>query len=267
MKHKEFAVTIRGGMARGIGSLSIIRFFEEEGLKPTIVAGSSSGAMIASAYSLGYTYQEIREIFKSLYVKKLINPLNLLRGRALISKSSYYKQLEKITGIKAHTLNLESFTDPKLILLATDRLQSQQVLLDSGDLVENLMISSSYPIIMPAPSGKFSHLVDGDFVPGYAAGQLKDRGVEVVIGIGYTMGAPKKSNLKNTPFMRAYDIYRTVGVELQKLVNEKDPPDIELLYDAGDHSYFDFQSIDKILYRSYREIRSKRKQILHLLKN
>lgn len=265
-KQKKLALAIRGGMARGLGSISMIRFLEEEGITPHIISGSSSGAMVASAYALGHNWEEIKEMMQSIRITKYFSPLDFPSSGAFVSRKKFLKGLKEIAGVKPGDHKLEDFKSPQLILFAGDRVENKRVLLKEGDLVENLMISSSYPLIMPGPKGSKKHLIDGDFTAGYSASEFREMGADVVIGVGYKPKPPGKKTISNKPLDRILDVYRMVGSEMHDLILKYDPPDIEILYDAGDYSYTNFKEIDKIMYRAYREIRSKRDEILKLLK-
>lgn len=58
---------LSGGGTKGIAHAGVLKFFDEIGLKPTHIAGTSSGAIVSSLYAWGKKPEEILEFFKSIY--------------------------------------------------------------------------------------------------------------------------------------------------------------------------------------------------------
>lgn len=55
-----------GGAIRGAAHAGVIKCFEELGIKPSILVGSSVGALVAMLYAVGYTSEELAEVFLSV---------------------------------------------------------------------------------------------------------------------------------------------------------------------------------------------------------
>ncbi len=58
---------LSGGGSKGIAHAGVLKFFEEQGIKPSHIAGTSSGAIVSSLYAWGKKPEEILEFFKSIY--------------------------------------------------------------------------------------------------------------------------------------------------------------------------------------------------------
>jgi len=69
MKFKENTIGLifSGGGTKGIAHAGVLKFFEEEGIRPTHIAGTSSGAIVSSLYAWGKKPEEILDFFKSIY--------------------------------------------------------------------------------------------------------------------------------------------------------------------------------------------------------
>lgn len=67
-EHNNFKYTclFGGGAIRGAAHVGVIKALDKLGIKPTTVAGSSVGSMIAALYAVGYTYEELAEVFLSV---------------------------------------------------------------------------------------------------------------------------------------------------------------------------------------------------------
>ena len=58
---------LSGGGSKGIAHAGVLKFLDEQGIKPTHIAGTSSGAIVSSLYAWGKKPEEILEFFKSIY--------------------------------------------------------------------------------------------------------------------------------------------------------------------------------------------------------
>lgn len=58
---------LSGGGSKGIAHAGVLKFFEEAGIKPSHIAGTSSGAIVSSLYAWGKKPEEILDFFKSIY--------------------------------------------------------------------------------------------------------------------------------------------------------------------------------------------------------
>ncbi len=67
-EHNNFKYTclFGGGAIRGAAHVGVIKALETLGIEPTTLAGSSVGSMIAALYAVGYTYDEIADVFLSV---------------------------------------------------------------------------------------------------------------------------------------------------------------------------------------------------------
>ncbi|MDA3855614.1 MAG: patatin-like phospholipase family protein [Candidatus Woesearchaeota archaeon] len=72
LKGKDFTLVLSGGAALGYAHMGVIKFLEENNLKPKEIIGTSMGALIGAMYAYGYSYDEMIEI---------------------ASKNGFYKQL------------------------------------------------------------------------------------------------------------------------------------------------------------------------------
>lgn len=55
-----------GGAIRGAAHAGVVKYFEELGIKPSTLVGSSVGALVAMLYAVGYTSEELSEVFLSV---------------------------------------------------------------------------------------------------------------------------------------------------------------------------------------------------------
>lgn len=60
-------IILSGGGTKGIAHAGVLKFFDEIGIRPSHIAGTSSGAIVSSLYAWGKQPEEILEFFKSIY--------------------------------------------------------------------------------------------------------------------------------------------------------------------------------------------------------
>lgn len=56
-----------GGGSKGIAHAGVLKFFDEIGIMPTHIAGTSSGSIVSALYAVGKSPEEILDFFKSIY--------------------------------------------------------------------------------------------------------------------------------------------------------------------------------------------------------
>jgi NTE family protein len=60
-RNKKWALVLSGGGAKGFAHIGVLKFLEENNLKPDLIAGTSAGAIIGSFYCCGMTALEIED--------------------------------------------------------------------------------------------------------------------------------------------------------------------------------------------------------------
>ncbi len=62
----KYTCLFGGGAIRGAAHVGVLRAFERLNLKPTTLAGSSVGSLVAALYAVGFTSHELSEVFLSV---------------------------------------------------------------------------------------------------------------------------------------------------------------------------------------------------------
>lgn len=67
-EHNNFKYTclFGGGAIRGTAHVGVLKALNKLGIEPVSLAGSSVGSMVAALYSVGYSYEELSEVFLSV---------------------------------------------------------------------------------------------------------------------------------------------------------------------------------------------------------
>ena len=67
VSQKMLGLALGGGAYRGVAHLGVLKAFEEEGLKPGFLSGTSSGGLAAVLYAFGMPLEEIRDLADKLH--------------------------------------------------------------------------------------------------------------------------------------------------------------------------------------------------------
>jgi NTE family protein len=193
----DITVALGGGGAKGNSHIGALRRLEKEGFRIRAVAGTSYGGLIAALYALGYSPDELEEVFAAADQSRYYGhaPED---GPSLVGLAGVTRLLEEQIGDK-------TFADLKLpcVLTAVDLKSGNEVLLSKGRLVDAILATIAIPGIFPARYMDGLELVDGgtlDPVPVVAARTLAPRLPVVAVVLTLPMGGPARP--WNIPFNR-----------------------------------------------------------------
>ena len=60
----KLGICLAGGGVKGAAHIGVLKAFNEEGIKFEYISGTSSGSSVATLFGVGYTPNEIYELFK-----------------------------------------------------------------------------------------------------------------------------------------------------------------------------------------------------------
>lgn len=236
----KIGLALSGGGARGFAHVGALQAFEEYGLKPDIIAGTSAGSIVGSLYSDGYSPREIMKIFADMDLHKLVE-VTLPRKGFL----KYDKFIEFLRE-KLRAKRIEELQKPMLITV-TDFDHGKSVIFDHGDLAVSIAASCSIPIVFSPIEIDGINYVDGGVLRNLPATPLRDK-CKVVIGVNVTpLQREKYSHNIVAIAERAYN-YLACGNVF---------PDIPLCdiliehQDVGDYNVFDLKAQQKIASLGY----------------
>jgi len=183
----DITLALGGGGAKGNAHIGVIRRLEKEGFRIRAVAGTSFGGLVAVFYALGYSPDQIEEIFASLDQTQLYGhaPND---GPSLVG-------LAGVVRFLAETVGERTFDDLKLpcVVTAVDLKSGNEVILSKGRLIDAILATIALPGIFPPRLINGWELVDGgtlDPVPVAPARKLAPRLPVVAVVLNIPMGVP-----------------------------------------------------------------------------
>lgn len=256
MSGPSIGLALGGGSARGLAHIPMLEVFDELGIKPSVIAGCSIGALMGAAYAGGMSAKEIRERAETLlanrigamryaFGEKRINPFDLL---ALKGLASLHLQGETLVGLALPD------TLPKLIeelpipfkVIATDFDMMEERVIESGPLVKAVAASIAIPGVILGPQYDGHSYVDGGVTNPVPFDHVR-QGMDIVVAVDVT-GRPKAANGANRSNMElAVGSLLILFHQVAGLRRAITPPDIYIRPAIDDFNGGDFFRVKEVM--------------------
>ena len=89
----KLGLALSGGSVKGFAHLGVLKYLEEVGLKPEILAGTSAGALVGAFYACGYSIEEVFELLSRNGFMKMTTLT--IRGGGLFSATNFHRHLKR----------------------------------------------------------------------------------------------------------------------------------------------------------------------------
>ena len=194
---RKIGYALGGGAARGLSHIGVLKVFEEHGIFPNIITGTSMGALIGALYAGGTSVGDIERLALRLGFGRLALLADItLPFSGLIGG-------RRVTSLLKSFLGDLTFSQMKydFACVATDINTGEQVVLREGSLVDAVRASISLPGIFTPVKIKGRYLVDGGLVNEVPVSVCREMGAGYVIGVnvipgpGRMMHRSKKSRI------------------------------------------------------------------------
>jgi len=197
----KIGLALSGGGARGIAHIGVMKAFEEAGIKPDIVSGTSAGAIIGSMVCRGKQPSKMLEFVAKSVSFRALSFSNPFKGMAGLD--AFEKLLENFLGIKT----FEELDIP--FYLAATNLESGDVdIINSGILARAVMASSAVPLAFRPVKLENKVYTDGGVLMNLPTQPIREK-VDFLLGINVRPKLPihqkKVRNLMGVA-ERAFDL-------------------------------------------------------------
>ena len=197
---KKLGLALGGGGAKGIAHIAFLERLDEMGVTPSVVSGTSMGAIVAAVYCSGQKAGDMMAALERLDEKASRRKKGGLFLRLSTATPTYRGVFMK--RFIDSLLPVKTFEELKIPLkiVAVDFYTLEEKVFTSGSLLDAVMASAALPPgVYPYQIGK-NYYIDGGAVNLVPTTVIKDE-CDVLAGIDVSSVVPtkpsKKPNLKN----------------------------------------------------------------------
>lgn len=253
---RSVALALGGGGARGLAHLGVLEVLEGEGIRPTFLAGSSIGGLVAALSARGTPAAEIIAIARGFRF-----PRRFMPGRMLGWHEIFPTAVPLLECLAFEDLEIP------LAISAVDLQQGREVVLHCGPLLPAVRATCAVPGILSPERINGRYLVDGAVTNVLPVDLAWSWGPDIVIAVnilasprqavrldsGYAQTAMKFGRICPNPITAhlAFEIVmRAVEVALDRqraLAIAMTGPEVLIDVDVGDVSLRDFHRLDEVV--------------------
>lgn len=234
-------IVLSGGSARGYAHIGVLKALEEAGIKPSIISGTSMGAIVGVLYAAGYSPGGIKKIL----VEETFSKMTGFSWR----RTGLYK-LEKMKLALGKYITKDDFSALKkpFYLGLSNLNEASREVRKEGPLFDFLIASCSVPGFFAPIVLENVNYVDGGLMCNLPASAIRDKCKYL---IGSHVNFPGKKDLFTGPkgiLERSINLGITQNTkpEMELCDFLVDPPEMQ------NYSLFDFGKIEEIIEVGYR---------------
>jgi NTE family protein len=253
----SIALALGGGGARGLAHIPILEAFDELGLRPKVIAGTSIGAVFAAAYASGLSGKQIRMHAFEVLKKRLDLVRDLYAARVRMSGGLFSALTPRPAFISPERF-LDTILPPRvardfahlsipLKIVTSDFYAQEAVVFSSGPLRRAVAASMALPVIFHPVEVEGRVLIDGGLVNPLPFDLVANE-ADLTVAVDVS-GAPTRRAEHATPkawetlFASHFIFERTI---IREKLRHRHP---DLYIDAGTSHFqiLDFLKVDEIL--------------------
>lgn len=273
----KVGIVLSGGGAKGYAHVGVLKVMEEAGIRIDYIGGASMGAIIGGLYASGWSAAELDSIlhsmdmttllqdpiprdivpfFNKLYGEKYALSLSVQDSKinlplALSDGQMAYNLLSQLTSRIPQRTVFSDLPVP-FFCTGTDVATGECIILEEGNLPLAMRASGAFPGLL-APVEINNRLVaDGGIVNNFPAKELKDKGMDIVIGVNVEADLYEKRELNSVEkiIMQISSFQMTQKSSEQYLYT-----DLLICPDIYSYGITDFEAVDTLIQRGERAAR------------
>ena len=253
---KKIGLALGAGGARGLAHIKIIQAFEELGIQPAIISGTSIGAIVAVAYAAGLSSKQMIDSTREIIFGKNDKYMDFFKKSDFIKildlldpaiASGGFIKGEKFMKYFSEHVKTENFEELKIAtkIVTTEYWSKSQRILSSGKLLPATRASYSLPAMFTPVKINGELLMDGGLVNPLPLDIIYDK---CDISIGIDVSSKKSINPNENPssldiLFSAFQIMQNSIMKAKLAIRA---PDILIQVDIKDIRLLEFNKAETI---------------------
>ncbi|MFT6333486.1 MAG: NTE family protein [Saprospiraceae bacterium] len=244
MKNNNYGLVLSGGGVRGVAHIGAIKALEENGFFPTIISGSSVGAVVGAFYASEYSWEEMLDFFRSTtlfsFQNYSFNKPGFINTDMFVDVFQEYFPEDSFEMLKK-----------RLYVTISDLVRNRMKMIHKGELIKPLLASAAFPGVFSPVKMNGSFYADGGITNNFPVEPLLAE-CERIIGVYVSPIKKIKMEDLNSAFSvveRAYIIGKS-NISIRKFI------DCEIVISPEElnrFSSFGVRHIDEIFKIGYEE--------------
>jgi len=181
MGRPRIGYALGGGAVRGAAHLGFLAVFEQAGIRPDVIAGTSAGAVVGAGYAAGIPVDRMIEMAKSATWREVTGAPVPPRRMSVFDATPLSRWVESAIG----SVTFDDLDIP-LAAMACNIIDGAPVTLTSGSVVEAAIASAAVPGLFAPVERDDMLLVDGGLVDNLPVRAARALGADVVIAVDVT---------------------------------------------------------------------------------
>lgn len=173
----NLAIVFGSGSAKGFAHIGVIKAFEEAGIEPNLIVGTSAGALVGGLWAAGYNAAMMEDYATKVKEADIID-LGTTTKRGIVSGDTFQNYLNTLT--KKRTIDQ---LQTRFTAVTTSFKSGDPHLFSEGDLAFAIRASCSIPGVFNPAKFNGIEYVDGGLVSPVPVKIAKDLGASFVIAV------------------------------------------------------------------------------------
>ena len=216
----SIALVLSGGGAKGVAQIPTLKVIDSLNIPIDYVIGTSIGSISGGMYAIGYSPEEIEEIFFDTDWELLVADKKIRKKLNFFKKNNYQKyqlsftlqelkpkvpialnnghesfiHLNKLTRYNESIYNFDDYITP-FRCNAADILSGNEIIFKEGSLSKSLRCSSSIPSVFSPVIDNNMLLVDGGVLNNLGIDIAKNLGADIIIAVDVSSQIKKNEDI------------------------------------------------------------------------
>ena len=283
----KIGLSLSGGGVKGAAHIGALKAFEEANIKFDYISGASSGSIVSTLYAVGYTSDEIFELFQK-YCKKIkyIDGKNIfkfiygifLKQKLIINGFNSGIVIENIINEACQAKNIQNINQIKMpiIIPSVDlhtgalyiftskqkRYSDNCIFVNNASIGKVVRASCSYPGVFSPCKYENTELIDGGIRENVPWKFTKEMGADKVISIVF------ENNIRNNCCPNIIDVVsNSIGILCHELSNyELEGADYLIKIKTPEISLLDMKQTEALYQFGYVQTKEEIKNVYDIIK-